>query len=592
MEEKPNAVVIGRDSTDKQAIQGDSIDEQIAQCREQAEKDGCRVIKEFPIVESARKLNRNRFDEVINFDLDPANKVKYQYFKNISRFTRGGDIEYLRLKEKLQEGGVQIRDIYGTIRPAINTMAPYGLEYDWSRYYPSQAEETYQANRARDAVRDSLTVMIGAEISYTRLGYWSRNSVFGFKNEKVETMEHGKRNILVPFDEEAKYIKEMFRLLDEGKSEKEVVEKLNAQGMRTRKFNHRDRRTKVALGKGGGKPLTVKQLQRMKKKLVYAGIVCEKWTNYQPVVARFKGLVDGQVFNRVNDSMVKIVLLENGADVKVLYGKELEAEKKTIRRLRNNPEYPFKDIRCPVCGWPSKGSASRGKSGKHFPAYHCARGHKSWRVKKSDFHDTIYDFVRRLHMKPSYVRLFEETFLEVWKESRVNLIEESKLAGENVANLLAQQKSTLDSIKVAGSDLVRKALEEDYEKLDLQIKDARKVRTIKEDEEVKMKARVRFAGYFMEHLDELLLDEANPDRQRQLFGLVFEEIPNYEQLVNGTPKLAPEFGLSGTENVSKAQLVDPGGIEPPTLPCHGSVLPVYHGPQFTLSKSKGGRRWD
>ena len=25
-------------------------------------------------------------------------------------------------------------------------------------------------------------------------------------------------------------------------------------------------------------------------------------------------------------------------------------------------------------------------------------------------------------------------------------------------------------------------------------------------------------------------------------------------------------------------LVDPGGIEPPTLPCHGSVLPVYHGP--------------
>jgi hypothetical protein len=111
---------------------------------------------------------------------------------------------------------------------------------------------------------------------------------------------------------------------------------------------------------------------------------------------------------------------------------------------------------------------------------------------------------------------------------------------------------------------VRKALEEDYEKLDLQIKEARKVRTVKEDEEVKMKARVRYAGYFMEHLNELLLDEANPDRQRQLFGLVFEEIPNYDQLVNGTPKLAPEFGLSGTDDVSKAQLVDDEGFEPPT----------------------------
>ena len=29
--------------------------------------------------------------------------------------------------------------------------------------------------------------------------------------------------------------------------------------------------------------------------------------------------------------------------------------------------------------------------------------------------------------------------------------------------------------------------------------------------------------------------------------------------------------------------VDPRGIEPLTLPCHGSMLPVYHGPlMFTL----------
>ena len=166
-------------------------------------------------------------------------------------------------------------------------------------------------------------------------------------------------------------------------------------------------------------------------------------------------------------------------------------------------------------------------------------------------------------MQPGYVRLFEETFVEVWKENRINLIEESKLAGENVSELLTKQKSALESIKTCGSDVVRRALEEDYEKLDTQIKEARKIRVVKEDEEVKMKARVRYAGYFMEHLDELLLDEANPDKQRQLFGLVFEEIPNYDQLVSGTPKLAPEFGFSGIENISKAQLVGTEGFEPP-----------------------------
>ena len=36
--------------------------------------------------------------------------------------------------------------------------------------------------------------------------------------------------------------------------------------------------------------------------------------------------------------------------------------------------------------------------------------------------------------------------------------------------------------------------------------------------------------------------------------------------------------------------MDPGGIEPPNLPCHGSVLPVYHGPLF--SPPLGGVRGD
>ena len=30
----------------------------------------------------------------------------------------------------------------------------------------------------------------------------------------------------------------------------------------------------------------------------------------------------------------------------------------------------------------------------------------------------------------------------------------------------------------------------------------------------------------------------------------------------------------------KCIFVDPKGIEPSTLPCHGSMLPVYHGPSF------------
>jgi len=50
-------------------------------------------------------------------------------------------------------------------------MEKYGLEYSWSVYSPSQSEETYQSNRAKDYMRDTMTQMIGAEVDYTLKGY-------------------------------------------------------------------------------------------------------------------------------------------------------------------------------------------------------------------------------------------------------------------------------------------------------------------------------------------------------------------------------------------------------------------------------------
>ncbi len=34
---------------------------------------------------------------------------------------------------------------------------------------------------------------------------------------------------------------------------------------------------------------------------------------------------------------------------------------------------------------------------------------------------------------------------------------------------------------------------------------------------------------------------------------------------------------------TKSNLVDPPGIEPGPLPCHGSVIPIYYGPYFIFT---------
>ena len=70
-------------------------------------------------------------------------------------------------------------------------------------------------------------------------------------------------------------------------------------------------------------------------------------------------------------------------------------------------------------------------------------------------------------------------------------------------------------------------------------------------------------GYFMEHLENLLLESPDPLRRADYFGLVFEERPTYNDLVYGTPKLAPYIELINILNGPKGPLARPEGFEPP-----------------------------
>ena len=68
----------------------------------------------------------------------------------------------------------------------------------------------------------------------------------------------------------------------------------------------------------------------------------------------------------------------------------------------------------------------------------------------------------------------------------------------------------------------------------------------------------------MEHTEELLIlpdNTVNLEAQRALFGLVFEEIPNYHQILSGTPKLSLAFRLSSDFVPDKNQLVTLIGID-------------------------------
>ena len=66
----------------------------------------------------------------------------------------------------------------------------------------------------------------------------------------------------------------------------------------------------------------------------------------------------------------------------------------------------------------------------------------------------------------------------------------------------------------------------------------------------------------MEHPGDILADKENNDNRRYLFGLVFDTLPDYNEIVNGTAKLQPIFQLKRNENMSKEDLVQRVGVEP------------------------------
>lgn len=276
----------------------------------------------------------------------------------------------------------------------------------------------------------------------------------------------------------------------------------------------------------------------------------------------FDGIIDVETFNRANRG--KVFIVKNKDDsFQVEYNIKIGSIGNGDKRLRNNPKYPFKGIlRCPHCGNEVKASASRGRLGGKFPSYFCDRKHLRWHEKQNDVDTTVTKFVGELKYSDSFINLFDEVFKEVWDEKKIVALKDSKLAENNVAEIVDKQKNVLESIKSSTSNLVKKALEVEYEKLEIELSEARLKRDDTESDELDIKSLLGYANYLMEHQKELLMDKDNMLNQRQMFGTTFEELPTYDNLVNGTAKLQPIFQLKANENLSKSDLVQWAGVEP------------------------------
>jgi site-specific DNA recombinase len=546
-----NCVVQCRVSSLKQSQEGESLEMQEKSMRAFIALKGWKIVpndKVWSTAISGRKTDRADFEDILDFIKAHPGLVDYYIFRSIDRFTRAGSEEYSRMKRELSKYGVEIIDTYGVIQPTKNTLADFNMEYEWSKYSPSEIAEIVMATQAKSEVTNILTRMIGQEISLTQQGYRTRRPADGYVNEKIY-VEGKKKTIQAPCPNRSRFYISMFELRAQGLSDPECVSRLNAMGYTSPMQNKWNKDHTKILGKSGGAPLTIKQFQKIMENTIYAGVVCEKWTHYKPIKAQYSGLVSIETWNQANRGKLALMKDADG-------GLELVKNTNTGKsRERYNPDFAYKFIGCPLCGKKMLGSASTGKGGVRRPAYHCSRGHERYGVKKSEFEDSVSKYVKSLKFKPELIDALELTFLNKYRQREKEIVKASGDIHQTIANLELEQASKLEVIETTRSAVVREKFEQEVDALEAKIKEARKERLKIQITRDDIKSFVKEAKNIMEHPSEILLQPSNPRAKEKLFELFFEKMPTYADIVKGTPKLSLVFQLSSNFEPNPKTLV-------------------------------------
>lgn len=562
-----NAVAAIRVSSTKQGLQGDSPQAQKEQIEQFAKAHNIHVKKFFIFMESASK-EEQPVQEAIDYCKNPNNDIQLFVIKSIDRFTRGGSYFYDHMKMQLTRYGVKLIDIYGIIsNQEVNTLEHLGLQYDWSVYSPTKKSEILEAERAKDEIRDILSRMIGAEIRYVRMGYRVRPAPYGYVNTKIDT-PHGKRVILAPHPQEAPLLKKMFEL--RGKktmTDEEIVREINKMGYKSRVHLLRDSKDKtIVTGQRGGIKLDVKRYVEYIRKPIYAGVNDEKWTNDEPVKTKFAGLVSVDLFNKANRG--KVILSEENGGITIYKNRP---EEWRLKKCVKNPDYPYKRyVLCPTCRYPLYGSASRGRNGTRYPAYHCNKRNHYFRVPVDTFEQTIRNFVKRVRVSKEGVDKLKTRVLQKWEENLATGQRDVQTVEEKIKDLESQKTLIGNQLFRLTSDEALKLMEDKLKEVTNEIKQLSKHKAKQEDENVNMEIILAIVGEFLENLEFLLLGSPNPLKRAAYFGVLFEQLPTYQDLLSGNIRLAPYFELIDDAGSSDPATVSRLGFEPRTKSLKGS----------------------
>lgn len=569
MNEKVYVIGYARVSSPKQAQIGEGLEVQEQAIKRYCEKMGWTLFptnKVFQEPFTGTNTNRPVYKDIL--EILKSNKeainIKHFVFWDFDRLTRAGTIDYDQIWNDVKNYGVSLRDTTGVIQEEKDAFEHFGLKKKYNFAVARPSEDT-ERQKVEDARKDRIKILkrlIEPEIRLTQEGYHIGRPDYGFENKKV-FVENKKKCIQVRYEPEAKFIERLYQLRAEGiLTDEEIANILNLEGYKSKLMVKWSKNKTKQIGTIGGNTLTVKHLQDIIKRTTYCGVICEEWTNHLPIRAKYKGLVGIETWNKANKGKVFLQENNNGS-LELLKDVGVHGKK----RFKYNPKFPYKGVlKCELCGKTMKGSASTGKSGDKFGAYHCERNHKRNAFSETEVKTAFNNLFESMQFTPDFLDILEKTLIWQFRQKEGESAEHTIKANNNVAELESQKLNYIKSFTTATLPEVQRSIEEEIVKLQKQIEEAKKHRDSLEIKEGDIVEFIAWCRKIMEHPYKILEDIRSSDEQRELFSLFFEELPTYTEIVSGTPKMTFVFKVNSEFLADKSALVTPRRIELRLLP--------------------------
>ena len=324
-------------------------------------------------------------------------------------------------------------------------------------------------------------------------------------------------------------------------TDEEIAQKINDMGYRGYAKRSLGLKKTQKVNESQKTEMTAKQMWRMVRHPIYAGINREKWTDNKPIKCAFEGLVSIELFNHANKD--RRVIIEHGNNRFTI--EDIKEKRHTDKGKRDNL-FPYKKfVLCPECRSPLHASSSRGKSGKLYPAYHCRRQKHNFRIGKAELESKVDEFIGKLQLSPAYAEQYMIVVKKSWQHLHSQHEDRIKRFDKRVAGLRAELDATVQKIKVLNNQTAIKCMEDELVRLEKEISHVEQQKqALTTKKPMDLKEIGRRLKHIFEHFDQAAKNQMNPVKKARLFSLLFDRPPTYDDLDFRTPGSATFTGVN------------------------------------------------